>query len=307
MPTNVPQNFWQRLWNLFRPQPIQQKSIAEKLALAVDRAPRRLLKEGHHPDFNYLRVTDVAEVFYGCLREQGLSLTPNDLECWVSPDGQNAWVKTEFTVTDGKFSDYWMGFGQGRSSGGHALHIAQTTALKSWLKRLGMTFGVEDDQEAAELTPAEALGRADRPLMADVSEIMLRPSAPDYAAPEPLPIDERIEQATEENAERREARDAAANRGWNAHCHKFGKSVARRRAYLRDVWQVKEFANLPTAEAAAQALDWAEKPEELLDQLKASVTDVRAVQEEASRMTGEAQPIISALEGNPDEPFNGQF
>ena len=300
MPTNVPQNFWQRLWNLFRPQPIQQKSIAEKLALAVDRAPRRLLKEGHHSDFNYLRVTDVAEVFYGCLREQGLLLIPDDVESWVSLDGQNAWVKSMFQITDGSASAYHCSYGQGRSSGGHALHIAQTTALKSWLKRLGMTFGVEDDQEAAELTPGEALGRADRPLLADVSEIMMRPAQP-APAPEPsLPIEERIEQATEENAERREARDAAANRGWNAHCHKFGKSVARRRAYLRDVWQVKEFANLPTAEAAAQALDWAEKPEELLDQLKASVTDV-----EASK--AEAQPIISALEGNPDEPFNGQF
>jgi len=134
----------QRIRNfLHPPRPL---SLLERLARAAERVPR-LIKRGEHETagWNYLRIADVADAFWGEVRAQGLLVIPNDLECHV--EGNDAWVKTQFVVTDGACREEFVSFGQGRSGEGHALHIAQSTALKSWLKRLGMTFGEEDDQE----------------------------------------------------------------------------------------------------------------------------------------------------------------
>lgn len=129
----------------------RELSIADKLGKAAEAVPR-LRKTGKHPasasseEYNYLRVKEVADAFWAELRKQGLIAIPNDIECGFL-DSNNAWVKTEFVVDDGKLEKRYASFGQGFSHEGHALHIAQSTALKSWLKRLGMTFGEEDDQE----------------------------------------------------------------------------------------------------------------------------------------------------------------
>lgn len=131
-----------KIWRFFFPEEL---SIADKLGKAAEAVPR-LIKKGEHPNFNYLRIADVADAFWAEVRKQGLLIIPNDLESGFL-DAQNAWVKTQFVVKHGRESEEYVSFGQGFSHEGHALHIAQSTALKSWLKRLGMTFGEEDDQE----------------------------------------------------------------------------------------------------------------------------------------------------------------
>ena len=235
-----------------------KKSIAEKLAEACDAVPA-LIKNGHRTEYNYLRIQDVAGAFWKELRSRGLFIVPNDVACFVSNDGFNAWVKTAFEVTDGDKTEIWFGYGQAQSSQGRALHIAQTTALKSWLKRLGMTFGEEDD--------AEFEGKhSEEPLMVEW------PKTPPHP---PVETQDRVDQATAENAARHAEMAKKVERGWNTQCHKFGKTIKQRREYLWTKWGVKTFAELPSKNAADEALAWAEGKEEPGKTLETSVESVK--------------------------------
>ncbi len=125
----------------------KKSTLISKLRLACNDLPA-LLKNGHREDYNYLRVADLAEAVNEFFSKHGLLLIPNDLEFRESAcGGGDVFVKTEFILTDGKVSQSFVSFGSGRSAEGHALHIAQTVALKSWLKRLTLIFGEEDDAE----------------------------------------------------------------------------------------------------------------------------------------------------------------
>src|ERR1700690_1014485 len=125
----------------------RRKSLAEKIIEIVAEMPR-LTKNGHRDDFSYLEIVDLANAFYGCAKDRGIIVIPNDLQASISSDGECAWVQTEFEVTDGKERWHWCAYGFGKSEGKWGgLPIAQTMALKSWLKRLGMVFGEEDDAE----------------------------------------------------------------------------------------------------------------------------------------------------------------
>jgi hypothetical protein len=131
------------------------KTISEKLAEACAKVSG-LAKRGSNGEYSYLRIVDIADALRDELFSRGITIIPNDVECVVSkfksPDPgvrviTEVRVKTEFTVTYGKSSQVYSAYGVGRDMDGKALFAAQTGALKSWLKRLGLIFGERDDPE----------------------------------------------------------------------------------------------------------------------------------------------------------------
>ena len=130
------------------------KSLEARLAEACSHISS-LSKRGDNGEYKYLRIVDIADALRGELFSEGITLIPNDVECHVAifpssnPDRPytEIRVRTEFTVTDGKQSQVYSAYGVGRDMDGKALFAAQTGALKSWLKRLGLIFGDRDDPE----------------------------------------------------------------------------------------------------------------------------------------------------------------
>lgn len=141
-----------------------RKSIATRLAEACA-ATKELAKRGDNGEYKYLRIVDVADALRMELFSRGIVVIPNDVECkaakWKSADFEGrviteVCVKTEFTVTDGQQSLVFAAYGVGRDMDGKALFQAQTGALKSWLKRLGLIFGEREDPEVEQSKPAPA-------------------------------------------------------------------------------------------------------------------------------------------------------
>lgn len=218
--SNLP--FWKFL---FKPEP----SIIEKLKQAAYAAPRAV-KTGNRRDFSYLQIQEVANAFWGETKDAGLLIIPNDLELFS--DGEDAWVKTEFIVSDGISRERFVSFGQGHSAEGFATGIAQTMALKSFLKRLGMTFGEEDDQEQGRTKAVEA-----------------------YVVPEtPKQIS---------------AQQKYQERAWSAAIAKAGKTSEQIEQFLWEKWGVKEASSLPPAQFDA-AICWLTTNGDLADSLELS-------------------------------------
>jgi len=132
-------------------------SIVERLREACAAVPP-IVKKGEGEQYNYLRILDLANALRAELSTRGLLIIPNDIECEEKRFKSDipgryyteARVKTEFTVADGRSRETFSAYGSGRDMDGHALSIAQTIALKSWLKRLGLIFGEKDDPEMAQ-------------------------------------------------------------------------------------------------------------------------------------------------------------
>lgn len=140
------------------------KSIASRLAEACA-AVSKIKKLGNNGEYSYLRIADIADALRDEVFSRGILVIPNDLECTVAkfkapdPAGRvitEVRIKTEFTVTDGKQSLLFAAYGVGRDMDGKALFAAQTGALKSWLKRLGLIFGEKDDPEVEARTAPQA-------------------------------------------------------------------------------------------------------------------------------------------------------
>jgi hypothetical protein len=138
-----------------------RKPLAVELAEACE-AVEGLRKSGHNDDldFDYLKILDLAEELRAELLPRGIAIIPNDLECieksWSTAEGitmTEVRVKTEFEVTDGHRRIVKSAYGGARDSNGYAIAIAQTMALKSWLKRTAMIFGKEDDAELGRWAP----------------------------------------------------------------------------------------------------------------------------------------------------------
>jgi hypothetical protein len=140
---------YQRLVRRFFP-----KSLAENLADACSKVSH-LTKQGSNGAYTYLRILDVANALRDELFSRGIVIIPSDVECNLEMFESDVAgrritevrVKTEFTVTDGHSEKVFFAYGVGRDQDGKALFAAQTGALKSWLKRLGLIFGDRDDPE----------------------------------------------------------------------------------------------------------------------------------------------------------------
>jgi phage FluMu protein gp41 len=131
-----------------------RESIETRLAAACAEVGGLKMK-GDNGSYPYLRMSDIADALRGPLFSRGLVLIANDVECheriFSSPNPDRAYtefrVRTEFTVSDGRQSRVYSAYGVGRDMDGKALFAAQTGAMKSWLKRLGLIFGERDDPE----------------------------------------------------------------------------------------------------------------------------------------------------------------
>jgi hypothetical protein len=138
-----------------------RKSIDERLVEACASIPV-ISKLGDNDEYKYLRIVDIVRELRAELAKRGLIIIPNDIECFrssYSTTDPHRWlsdvrVKTEFIVTDGIERECYSAYGTGQSVDGMALAIAQTMALKSWLKRLGLIFGELDDPEIEEAAAA---------------------------------------------------------------------------------------------------------------------------------------------------------
>ena len=134
----------------------RRKTITERLieACAALTGMRKL--GDYNSEYKYLRMLDIANALRMELFQRGLILISSDIECerdsWKSPEFEDRHyteyrVRTQFTVTDGHHKISYFSYGVGRDMDGKALFIAQTGALKAWLKRLGLIFGEWDDPE----------------------------------------------------------------------------------------------------------------------------------------------------------------
>ena len=150
---------YQRLVRRFFP-----KSLAENLADACATVSG-VLKKGNNGAFTYLRIIDVANALRDELFSRGIVIIPSDVECnteiFVSDAGDRPMteirVKTAFTISDGRNEKVFSSYGVGRDQDGKALFHAQTGALKSFLKRLGLIFGDRDDPEVEQKAAPEPL------------------------------------------------------------------------------------------------------------------------------------------------------
>lgn len=270
----------QRIKNFFNP-----KSLNEKLVAIVAEMPR-LTKNGHRADFDYLQITDLANAFYGIAKKEGVILIPNDLRTEIGED--TAWVETEFKVTDGKEWEHFTSYGFARGAGPWgALPIAQTMALKSFLKRLGMVFGEEDN---AEFESRELVRELYAPPAIVCAENFTETLSPILSKAE---VEQKIADATAQNAADLEARVEKANRQWNAICKAHGKTLKQRREYLWAAWGAKSFASLVDhPEKAKKAIAWADGTESPLETMETS-------------LKAEAQPVATILDAEPEplEPF----
>lgn len=131
-------------------------NLAKQLAEVCDTLMGLRKLGEYNSGYKYLRILDLANALRGELFQRGILIIPNDLECfcesWQSQEfPDRRWteyqVHTEFVITDGISKFYYCSYGVGRDMDGKALFIAQTGALKAFLKRLGLIFGEWDDPE----------------------------------------------------------------------------------------------------------------------------------------------------------------
>ena len=130
-------------------------NLVEKLVTAV-RECDAVFKEGRADQgFAYMRILDIANALREKLFAAGVLVLPSDVELVVERresvitdrEWVQAQVKTLFTVTDGIESSDYFAYGYAQDLDGFAISIAQTMALKSFLKRLGFIFGERDDPQ----------------------------------------------------------------------------------------------------------------------------------------------------------------
>ena len=131
------------------------KTLVEKLA-GVFKSVDTVLKQGDNGEYAYLRIVDMSNAIREKLFAEGILIVPSDVEIELKdyssaefPERHwtEARVKTLFMLTDGSQECGFFAYGFGRDMDTKCVAIAQTAALKSFLKRLAMIFGENDDAE----------------------------------------------------------------------------------------------------------------------------------------------------------------
>lgn len=138
------------------------KSLVEKIAECCKGV--EVAKLGDNGEYAYLRILDIANALREKLFAAGVLIIPSDVECELT-DGEQlpetsrrytcAKVKTDFSLTDGNEEIHFSAYGYARDMDAKCVAIAQTAALKSFLKRLALIFGDYDDPEVRDETIAD--------------------------------------------------------------------------------------------------------------------------------------------------------
>lgn len=130
------------------------KSLVEKICEACAGVDT-VLKQGDNGEYAYLRILDISKALREKLFAAGVLIVPSDVECKFQRfDSETpgrayteASVSTDFFVTDGTEKFTFRSYGFACDMDHKCVGIAQTAALKSFLKRLAMIFGDYDDPE----------------------------------------------------------------------------------------------------------------------------------------------------------------
>jgi hypothetical protein len=140
------------------------KSLVEKIAEACAGLDT-ILKEGENSDegYAYLRILDLTRQVRAKFFAAGLVIIPSVTDCRVESvpaeeSTPNRWYTTAtvcctYIVTDGVQSHTGMTAGYARDLDAKCVAIAQTGALKTFLKGLCLIFGEYDDPEIPERAP----------------------------------------------------------------------------------------------------------------------------------------------------------
>lgn len=130
-------------------------NLVEKLVKAFKRVDT-ILKQGDNGEYAYLRILDIANEVRQKLMEEGVLIIPSDVTVDIEHRDVSdlprvmsyAVVKTEFTITDGTQTlGPFASYGFDKDMDGKCVMIAETAALKSFLKRATLIFGDYDDPE----------------------------------------------------------------------------------------------------------------------------------------------------------------
>jgi hypothetical protein len=135
-------------------------TLVEKLAAVVRGVDGLSKVDG--PPYPYLRILDLANALRDRLLDAGILIIPRDVDCELQHHESTitdrrytaAKIRTAFVISDGisQLND-GEAYGYACTLDDKAVAIAQTAALKSFLKRLSLTFGDLDDPEVEQ--PAE--------------------------------------------------------------------------------------------------------------------------------------------------------
>lgn len=135
------------------------KSLVEKIAEACSGLDD-ILKEGDNGDYAYLRILDLTRQVRAKFFAAGLVIIPSNADARVESvpaqeSTPNRWytsatVTCEYIVTDGTTQYVGMAAGYARDVDAKCVAIAQTGALKTFLKGLCLIFGEYDDPEIPE-------------------------------------------------------------------------------------------------------------------------------------------------------------
>jgi hypothetical protein len=140
------------------------KALARELAeVCANLTAIKKLGHNEEDDYDFLRIVDVCDALKAELFRRGILFLPTDLEQTHefirNPEGEvveRCIVRTAFTVIRGdKRLELGTSFGSAQNRADKALAVAQTAAFKAWLKRLTMTYGVDEDPEASPHTEAK--------------------------------------------------------------------------------------------------------------------------------------------------------
>ncbi len=215
--------------------PERPKRLSARLADACAAIPA-LPMLGQHPDYNYVKASQIFEAFRKELSSRGILVLPNELEITekdvATPVGitlRQVTIRTEY-----EFRDTWLGgpgirlvaHGVGIDAGDKGAYKAKTGSLKYLLKILGIIPWAETDDPESD---------------ASVDDITRQKVYADGAGAK-TPKQRRV------NDQQIRAFDSA--------CHKSGKTADQVARYLRVKFSTATVADLPKSEFE-EALRWA--------------------------------------------------
>ena len=140
--------------------PKQTKSLVQKIAEAC-RSVDSLAKQGKNDEYSYLRILDLSNALREKLFDAGVIIVPSDKAAEITTRESDvpgrlwfeASVTTEFQLNDGAQTISLISAGFARDMEGKSVAMAQTAALKAFLKRLALIFGENDDPEVQATRP----------------------------------------------------------------------------------------------------------------------------------------------------------
>ena len=240
----------------------KKQSLKLRLAEACAAVPA-LDKEGHNPEYNYVRASQIFTAFRKELLNRDILLLPNELEVReqdvptvAGPTLNRVTLHVEYELSDCRGVDEPIvkkAFGVGIDPGDKAIYKAKTGALKYFFRVLGIIPWLESDDAEAD---------------ADIDD-MTNPEV--YAEPGGKKARMRVMQKQV--------------RAFDSACHQGGKTAEQIKDYLRTKFDVATITDLARGDFN-EAIKWAYgAKEQVVDAIE---TSIRVINE---KKAAQAQPM----------------